>query len=57
MADVFVPLNSFKSVLTTLTGDEDVVYRTPSGVSTIVLSAQITNTSTRNEPVTINILQ
>jgi len=53
MADVFVPLNSFKSVLTTLTGDEDVVYKTPSGVSTIVLSAQITNTSTRNEPVTI----
>jgi hypothetical protein len=53
MADVFVPLNSFKSVLTTLTGDEDIVYTTPSGVSTIVLSAQITNTSNQNEPVTI----
>ena len=53
MADVFVPLNSFKSVLTTLTGDEDIVYTTPSGVSTIVLSAQITNTSTRTQPVTI----
>ena len=53
MADVFVPLNSFKSVVTTLTGDEDIVYTTPSGVSTIVLSAQITNTSNRTEPVTI----
>ena len=53
MADVFVPLNSFKSVLTTLTGDDDIVYTTPSGVSTIVLSAQITNTGTQNQPVTI----
>ena len=53
MADVFVPLNSFKSVLTTLTGDEDIVYTTPSGVSTIVLSAQITNTSNQTQPVTI----
>jgi hypothetical protein len=53
MADVFVPLNSFKSVLTTLTGDEDIVYTTPSGVSTIVLSAQITNTGNQNQPVTI----
>lgn len=53
MADVFVPLNSFKSVLTTLTGDEDIVYTTPSGVSTIVLSAQITNTSNQIQPVTI----
>jgi len=53
MADVFVPLNSFKSVLTTLTGDDDIVYTTPSGVSTIVLSAQITNTSNQTQPVTI----
>ena len=53
MADVFVPLNSFKSVLTTLTGEEDVVYTTPSGVSTIVLSAQITNVDNQTQPVTI----
>jgi hypothetical protein len=53
MADVFVPLNSFKSVLTTLTGDDDIVYKTPAGVSTIVLSAQITNTSNQTEPITI----
>jgi len=48
-----IPLNAFKSVLTTLTGDDDVVYTAPKGVSTIVLSAQITNTGETNEPVTI----
>jgi len=53
MADVFVPLNSFKSVLTTLTGEEDVVYTTPTGVSTIVLSAQITNVDNQIQPITI----
>ena len=42
MADVFVPLNAFKSIVTTLTGEDDIVYSTPNGVSTIVLSAQIT---------------
>jgi len=53
MAEELIPLNSFKSVLTTLTGDDDVVYKTPTGVSTIVLSAQITNTGATNTPVTI----
>jgi hypothetical protein len=53
MADELIPLNAFKSVLTTLTGDDDVVYASPKGVSTIVLSAQITNTADTNEPVTI----
>lgn len=48
-----IPLNAFKSVLTTLTGDDDVVYKTPTGVSTIVLSAQITNTGNTTTPVTI----
>jgi len=43
MADVFVPLNAFKSVVTTLTGEDDQIYTTPAGVSTIMLSAQITN--------------
>jgi hypothetical protein len=55
MAEELVPLNAFKSVLTTLTGDDDVVYAAPKGVSTILLSAQITNTGEVNEPVTISI--
>ena len=55
MADVFVPLNAFKSVVTTLTGEEDQIYTTPSGVSTIVLSAQITNNSSEAEEVVIKI--
>lgn len=50
-----IALNAFKSVLTTLTGDSDVVYTTPTGVSTIVLSAQITNTGPTNTPITIKI--
>lgn len=53
MAEELIPLNAFKSVLTTLTGDDDVVYAAPKGVSTIVLSAQITNTGDTNQPVTI----
>jgi hypothetical protein len=48
-----IPLNAFKSILTTLTGDDDVVYKTPTGVSTIVLSAQVTNTGNTLTPVTI----
>jgi hypothetical protein len=55
MAEELIPLNAFKSVLTTLTGDDDVVYSAPKGVSTILLSAQITNTGETNEPVTISI--
>jgi hypothetical protein len=53
MANVFVPLNRFQSVVTNLTGEEDQIYTTPQGVSTIVLSAQITNNSLVNQPVTI----
>lgn len=56
MADVFVPLNAFKSIVTTLTGENDIVYSTPSGVSTIVLSAQITNNSnSKTEEITIKL--
>ena len=55
MADVFVPLNAFKSVVTTLTGEEDIVYTAPNGVSTIILSAQITNNSNSTEEVTIKL--
>lgn len=55
MADVFVPLNAFKSVVTTLTGDEDQIYTTPSGVSTIILSAQVTNNSGQTEEVVVKL--
>jgi hypothetical protein len=53
MAQVFVPLNRFQSVVATLTGEQDEIYATPSGVSSIVLSCQITNNSYQNQPVTI----
>lgn len=53
MAEVFVPLNRFQSVVTNLTGEQDEIYTTPVGVSSIVLSAQITNNSLVTQPVTI----
>jgi hypothetical protein len=53
MAEVFVPLNRFQSVISNLTGEEDEVYKTPVGVSTIMLSAQITNTGVTNNPLTV----
>ena len=53
MAEVFVPLNRFQSVISTLTGEEDEIYVVPSGVSTIVLSAQITNRGDQTEKVNI----
>ena len=53
MAEVFVPLNRFQSVVATLTGEQDEIYATPAGVSSIVLSCQITNNSGLNQPVTI----
>jgi len=53
MAEVFVPLNRFQSVVTGLTGEQDEIYATPLGVSSIVLSCQITNNSLVTQPVTI----
>ena len=53
MAQVFIPLNRFQSVVATLTGEQDEIYTTPDGVSSIVLSCQITNNSFTNQPVTI----
>ena len=53
MAEVFVPLNRFQSVVTGLTGEPDEIYATPAGVSSIVLSCQITNNSLVTQPVTI----
>lgn len=55
MADVFVPLNAFKSVVTSLTGEEDQIYTTPSGVSTIILSAQVTNNAGQTEEVVVKL--
>jgi hypothetical protein len=53
MAEVFVPLNRFQSVVTNLTGEEDEIYVTPTGVSSIVLSCQVTNNSLMTQPVTM----
>ena len=53
MAQVFVPLNRFQSVITFLTGEQDEVYVVPAGVSTIMLSMQITNTGLETKPITI----
>lgn len=53
MAQVFVPLNRFQSVITGLTGEQDQIYTTPTGVSSIVLACQITNNSLITQPVTI----
>jgi hypothetical protein len=53
MAEVFVPLNRFQSVVTNLTGEEDEIYATPLGVSSIVLSCQVTNNSLITQPVTM----
>ena len=53
MAEVFVPLNRFQSVVVGLTGEPDEIYTTPAGVSSIVLSCQITNNSLVTQPVTI----
>lgn len=56
MADVFIPLNRFQSIISELTGEEDNIYNTPNGVSTIVLSAQLTNRGTQTQPVTILVI-
>jgi hypothetical protein len=53
MAEVFVPLNRFQSVIASLTGEEDEIYVTPEGISTIILSAQITNNTEDTQTITI----
>lgn len=53
MAEVFVPLNRFQSVIASLTGEEDEIYVTPVGISTIILSAQITNNTENTQNITI----
>jgi hypothetical protein len=53
MATTFIPLNKFKSVLSTLTGNETTLYTTPTGVSTIILSSQFTNMGMETETLTV----
>lgn len=53
MANVFVPLNRFQSLVTSLTGEEDEIYIAPNGVSSIMLSIQVTNNSLQVQPVTM----
>lgn len=55
MAEVFIPLNRFQSVIAQLTGDEDNLYNTPAGVSTIMLSIQITNRGGNIQPLSLSI--
>jgi hypothetical protein len=55
MAEELIPLNAFKSVVANLTGEEDEVYKTPTGVSTIILSAQITNNNAEAEEVVVKL--
>jgi hypothetical protein len=55
MADELIPLNAFKSVVATLSGEEDQVYKAPTGVSTIVLSAQITNNGTQTQEIVLKL--
>ena len=51
MATAAIPLNSFKTKAFELTTDNQTIYETPSGVTTIVLGAQATNIGI--DPVTI----
>jgi hypothetical protein len=51
----FIPLNKFKSVLDTLDNTNKLIYTTPIGVSTIVLSSQFTNTGNNTEWISISI--
>lgn len=53
MAEVFVPLNRFRSVIATLSNEADEVYVTPTGISTIILSSQITNNTDETKYVSI----
>lgn len=49
----FVPLNRFRSVVTTLNGVNQTLYEAPSGVSTIVLSSQYTNNSNQTQRLSV----
>ena len=51
MATAAIPLNSFKTKAFELTTDNQTIYETPSGVTTIVLGAQATNIGI--DPVTV----
>jgi hypothetical protein len=50
-----IPLNKFRLVSKKLTGGKDEIYSTPVGVTAIVLSCQIANTSGNLETITTTI--
>lgn len=47
-------LNVFKTVATTLTTSSTTIYTTPTGYTTIVLMAQVSNVTTTTKTVTVS---
>lgn len=50
-----IPLNAFKNIAVNLSTSEQLVYETPSGVSSIILSAVCSNYTTNDVAVTFKI--
>ena len=50
-----IPLNAFRNIAVKLTTSNQLIYTTPSGVSTIILSAVCSNYTTNDVPVTFKI--
>ena len=48
-----IPLNKFRNIATNLSTDSTVVYETPDGVSSIILSAACSNKSSSEVSVTV----
>jgi hypothetical protein len=51
-----IPINTFKLVPTDLNGGENIIYTTPTNVSTIVLSLHITNYSAIDQRVSVRLV-
>ena len=50
-----IPLNAFRNIAATLTTSSQLIYETPAGVSTIILSATCSNYTTLDINVTFKI--
>lgn len=50
-----LPLNKFRLISKTLTGNKDLIYTTPVGVTAIVLSCQIANIGSEIETITTTV--
>lgn len=50
-----IPLNAFRNIAVKLTTSEELIYTTPAGVSTIILSAVCSNYTTNDVAVTFKI--